>query len=87
VLYTAASAGDMAFVQELLDRDPLLIFGEGEFGVTDMFYAAARGGSADVFRLLRDHAMSPSCSTNCRDGGGEGGAGLAVGAARCSGMR
>ncbi|RLM80838.1 ankyrin repeat and death domain-containing protein 1A [Panicum miliaceum] len=73
VLYTAASAGDVAFVQELLDRDPLLVFGEGEYGVTDMFYAAARGGSADAFRLLLDHAMSPRCSTNCRDG--EGGAG------------
>ncbi|TVU29379.1 hypothetical protein EJB05_20943 [Eragrostis curvula] len=75
VLYTAASAGDMAFVQELLDRDPLLVFGEGEFGVTDMFYAAARGGSAEVFRLLLDHAMSPRCSTNCRDGEGGSGAG------------
>ncbi|XP_062222851.1 uncharacterized protein LOC133921826 [Phragmites australis] len=70
VLYTAASAGDMAFVQELLSRDPLLVFGEGEYGVTDMFYAAARGGSAEVFRLLLDHAMSPRSSTNCRDGEG-----------------
>ncbi|KAK3154559.1 hypothetical protein QOZ80_2BG0192120 [Eleusine coracana subsp. coracana] len=75
VLYTAASAGDMAFVQELLDRDPLLVFGEGEFGVTDMFYAAARGGSAEVFRLLLDHAMSPRCSTNCRDEEGGSGTG------------
>ena len=73
VLYMAAAAGDVAFVQELLSRDPLLVFGEGEYGVTDMFYAAARGGSADVFRLLLDHAMSPRCSTNCRDG--ESGAG------------
>uniref|UniRef100_A0A453P0U9 Uncharacterized protein n=1 Tax=Aegilops tauschii subsp. strangulata TaxID=200361 RepID=A0A453P0U9_AEGTS len=47
------------FVQELLDRDPLLVFGEGEYGVTDMFYAAARGGNADLFRMLLDHAMSP----------------------------
>jgi ankyrin repeat protein len=75
VLYTAASAGDMAFVQELLDRDPLLVFGEGEFGVTDMFYAAARGGNSDVFRLLLDHAMAPRCSTNCRDGEGGSGTG------------
>ncbi|KAF8693688.1 hypothetical protein HU200_039103 [Digitaria exilis] len=73
VLYTAAAAGDVAFVRELLERDPLLVFGEGEYGVTDMFYAAARGGSADVLRLLLDHAMSPRCSTNCRDG--EGGSG------------
>ncbi|XP_062219549.1 uncharacterized protein LOC133919232 [Phragmites australis] len=75
LLYTAASAGDMAFVQELLDRDQLLVFGEGEYGVTDMFYAAARGGSAEVFRLLLDHAMSPRCSTNCRNGEGRSGAG------------
>ncbi|KAG2652114.1 uncharacterized protein LOC120656336 [Panicum virgatum] len=75
VLYTAASAGDVAFVQELLNRDPLLVFGEGEYGVTDMFYAAARGGSADVFRLLLDHAMSPRCSTNCRDGESSAGRG------------
>ncbi|KAJ1279843.1 hypothetical protein BS78_04G186800 [Paspalum vaginatum] len=73
VLYAAAAAGDVAFVRELLERDPLLVFGEGEYGVTDMFYAAARGGSAEVYRLLLDHAMSPRCSTNCRDG--EGGAG------------
>ncbi|KAL6899357.1 hypothetical protein ACP4OV_006015 [Aristida adscensionis] len=73
VLYTAASAGDVAFVQELLERDPLLVFGEGEYGVTDMFYAAARGGCGEVFRLLLDHAMSPRCSTNCRDGEGGGG--------------
>lgn len=75
LLYTAASAGDMGFVQELLDRDPLLVFGEGEYGVTDMFYAAARGGDAIVFRMLLDHAMSPRCSTNCRDGDGTNGGG------------
>uniref|UniRef100_A0A0E0NHF1 Uncharacterized protein n=1 Tax=Oryza rufipogon TaxID=4529 RepID=A0A0E0NHF1_ORYRU len=69
LLYSAASAGDMAFVQELMERDPLLVFGEGEYGVTDMFYAAARGGNAEVFRLLLDHAMSPRCSTNCPNGG------------------
>ncbi|KAF0929365.1 hypothetical protein E2562_021393 [Oryza meyeriana var. granulata] len=70
LLYSAASAGDMAFVQELMDRDPLLVFGEGEYGVTDMFYAAARGGNAEVFRLLLDHGMSPRCSTNCPNGEG-----------------
>jgi len=30
VLYTAASAEDMAFVRELVERDPLLVFSEGE---------------------------------------------------------
>uniref|UniRef100_A0A0E0K215 Uncharacterized protein n=1 Tax=Oryza punctata TaxID=4537 RepID=A0A0E0K215_ORYPU len=75
LLYSAASAGDMAFVQELMDRDPLLVFGEGEYGVTDMFYAAARGGNAEVFRLLLDHAMSPRCSMNCPNGEGARGGG------------
>ena len=73
LLYTAASAGDMGFVQELLDRDPLLVFSEGEYRVTAMFYAATRGGDTEVFRMLLDHAMSPRCSTNCRDGEGANG--------------
>ncbi|KAJ4959764.1 hypothetical protein NE237_019674 [Protea cynaroides] len=59
LLYTAASAGDLDFVKELLDRDPLLVFGEGEFGVTDVFYAAARSSNSEVFRLLFDLAVSP----------------------------
>ncbi|KAJ0052695.1 hypothetical protein Pint_02922 [Pistacia integerrima] len=42
LIYTAASAGDLGFVQELLERNPLLVFGEGEYGVTDILYAAAR---------------------------------------------
>ncbi|KAF2940788.1 hypothetical protein DAI22_03g300600 [Oryza sativa Japonica Group] len=84
LLYSAASAGDMAFVQELMDRDPLLVFGEGEYGVTDMFYAAARGGNAEVFKLLLDHAMSPRCSTNCPN---REGAAAVVAAPRCSGWK
>ena len=68
VLYMAAAAGDVAFVQELLSRDPLLV-------------CTARGGSADVLRLVLDHAMLPRCSTNCRDGK------AAPGAAPCSGWR
>ncbi|KAI4336619.1 hypothetical protein L6164_015121 [Bauhinia variegata] len=59
LLYTAASAGDMDFVQELLERDPLLVFGEGEYGVTDIFYAAARSKNCEVFRLLLDFALLP----------------------------
>uniref|UniRef100_A0A0E0IB01 Uncharacterized protein n=1 Tax=Oryza nivara TaxID=4536 RepID=A0A0E0IB01_ORYNI len=55
----------MAFVQELMDRDPLLVFGEGKHGVMDMFYAAARGGNAEVFKLLLDHAMSPRSGGGC----------------------
>ncbi|XP_043706233.1 espin-like [Telopea speciosissima] len=64
LLYTAASAGDLGFVKELLDRDPLLVFGEGEFGVTDILYAAARSRNSGVFRLLFDFAVSPRCLMN-----------------------
>ena len=58
LLYTAASAGDVDFVQELLRRDPLLVFGEGEYGVTDILYAAARSKNCGVFKLLLDSALS-----------------------------
>ncbi|KAH1098141.1 hypothetical protein J1N35_015062 [Gossypium stocksii] len=68
LLYTAASAGDMGFVKQLLERDPFLVFGEGEYGVTDMFYAAARSKSSELFRMLLDFAVS---SRGCL-GGGEG---------------
>ncbi|KAF8378145.1 hypothetical protein HHK36_029482 [Tetracentron sinense] len=64
LLYTAASAGDVDFVQELLERDPLLVFGEGEYGVTDIFYAAARSKNSEVFRLLLDFSVSPRCLTS-----------------------
>ncbi|KAF5457348.1 hypothetical protein F2P56_021456 [Juglans regia] len=59
LMYTAASAGDLGFVQELLERNPLLVFGEGEYGVTDILYAAARSKFSEVFRLLFDFAVSP----------------------------
>lgn len=59
LLYTAASAGDLGFVKQLLDKNPLLVFGEGEYGVTDIFYAAARSKNCDVFRLIYDFAVSP----------------------------
>lgn len=59
LLYTAASAGDMGFVQELLERDPLLVFGEGEYGVTDILYAAARSKNSEVFKVVLDFAASP----------------------------
>uniref|UniRef100_A0A1J3I6D1 Ankyrin repeat-containing protein n=1 Tax=Noccaea caerulescens TaxID=107243 RepID=A0A1J3I6D1_NOCCA len=60
LLYTAASAGDLEFVKKLLEKDPLLVFGEGEYGVTDILYAAARGRNDDVFRLLLDFALLPA---------------------------
>ncbi|PIN09101.1 26S proteasome regulatory complex, subunit PSMD10 [Handroanthus impetiginosus] len=63
LLYTAASAGDLSFVQELLERDPLLVFGEGEYGVTDILYAAARSKNFDVFKVVFDFAASPRFSS------------------------
>ncbi|KAL6139483.1 hypothetical protein ACLB2K_057787 [Fragaria x ananassa] len=62
LIYTAASAGQLGFVQEMLERNPLLVFGEGEFGVTDILYAAAKSKNAEVFRLLFDFAVSPRFS-------------------------
>ncbi|KAK8711032.1 hypothetical protein V6N13_146335 [Hibiscus sabdariffa] len=62
LMYTAASAGDLCFIQELLERNPLLVFGEGEYGVTDILYAAARGKSSEVFTLIYDFAVSPRFS-------------------------
>ncbi|XP_011071190.1 kinase D-interacting substrate of 220 kDa [Sesamum indicum] len=59
LLYTAASAGDVIFVKELLDRDPLLVFGEGEYGVVDILYASARSTNCEVFKLLFDYTVSP----------------------------
>ncbi|XP_015063388.1 serine/threonine-protein phosphatase 6 regulatory ankyrin repeat subunit B-like [Solanum pennellii] len=67
LLYTAASAGDLPFVQELLERNPLLVFGEGEYGVTDILYAAARSKSCDLFKVLFDFAITPRFLV--RDGG------------------
>ncbi|KAJ6824755.1 uncharacterized protein M6B38_380185 [Iris pallida] len=63
LLYTAASAGDPAFVADLLAADPLLVFGSGEYGVTDIFYAAAAGRSAEAFAALFDHAVRPRGGT------------------------
>ncbi|KAL0555926.1 hypothetical protein IC582_004429 [Cucumis melo] len=63
LIYTAASAGDLGYVQELLQRNPLLVFGEGEYGVTDILYAAARSKNDGVFRILYDFAISPRFST------------------------
>ncbi|KAM7268162.1 hypothetical protein ACFE04_010328 [Oxalis oulophora] len=59
LMYTAASAGDLGFVQQLLEKNPLLVFGEGEYGVTDLMYAAARSKNCAVFRIIYDFAVSP----------------------------
>ncbi|KAL2903547.1 hypothetical protein RDABS01_002257 [Bienertia sinuspersici] len=65
LLYAAASAGDVGFVKDLLVRDPLLVVGGGEYGVTDILYAAARSKNSEVFRLLLESAM------NVKRGSGE----------------
>ncbi|CAL5203720.1 unnamed protein product [Lathyrus oleraceus] len=57
LLYTAASAGDVDFVRELLMREGSLVFGEGEYGVTDILYAAARSKDSEVFKIVFDYAM------------------------------
>ncbi|WVZ05490.1 hypothetical protein V8G54_018836 [Vigna mungo] len=59
LLYTAASAGDVDFVRELLGRNPALVLGEGEYGVTDILYAAARSNSCEVFEVVLRSALSP----------------------------
>ncbi|CAM8985110.1 unnamed protein product [Rhodiola kirilowii] len=63
LLYTAASAGDLSFIQELLARDSLLVFGEGEYGVTDILYAAAKSKNSEAFKVLLDFATSPRFGT------------------------
>lgn len=67
LIYTAASAGDLGFVEGLLERDPLIGFGEGEYGVTDILYAAAKSKDYNVFRLVFDSVATPSFSTG-KDG-------------------
>ncbi|CAH8385772.1 unnamed protein product [Eruca vesicaria subsp. sativa] len=69
LMYTAASAGDLGFVRHLLERNPLFVFGEGEYGVTDILYAAARSKNHDVFRLVYDFAVSPRFETGGFDQG------------------
>ncbi|XP_020213128.1 uncharacterized protein LOC109797484 [Cajanus cajan] len=59
LLYTAASAGDADFVRELLGKRPALVFGEGEYGVTDILYGAARSNVCEVFEILLRCALSP----------------------------
>ncbi|KAM0956877.1 hypothetical protein ACFX2I_025019 [Malus domestica] len=48
------------FVQELFERNPLPVFREEEYGVADIFYAAARSKNVEFFRLFFDFAVSPS---------------------------
>ncbi|CAN4123274.1 unnamed protein product [Withania somnifera] len=66
LLYTAASAGDLEFCKQLLERYPLLVFGEGEYGVTDIFYAAARSKNTQIYRMLLDSSISPKYVENSK---------------------
>lgn len=68
LLYTAASAGDLSFVEKLVGKYPLLVFGEGEYGLTDILYAAAKSKNPMVFKAVYEFAVSPRFSS----GGGEG---------------
>ncbi|KAK8924047.1 hypothetical protein KSP39_PZI019431 [Platanthera zijinensis] len=68
LMYTAAAAGDDGFLRELLERDPLLVFGEGEYGVADILYAAARSKKSEAFKTIFDLAISPAYLVG--DGGG-----------------
>ncbi|KAK9750962.1 hypothetical protein RND81_02G232800 [Saponaria officinalis] len=68
LLYTAASAGDVEFVMDLVERDPLVVFGKGEYGITDILYAAARSGNSEVFRVLLEYAMDVNKSSVDADG-------------------
>ena len=45
-------SGDFGYVLELLDRTLYLSLGEGEYGVTDMLYAAARSKSSEVLLVF-----------------------------------
>ncbi|KAJ1383814.1 Ankyrin repeat-containing domain superfamily [Sesbania bispinosa] len=55
LMYNAASTRDLGFVQQLLERNPLLVFGEEEYNVTDIFYAASRSKNCEVFKILFDY--------------------------------
>ncbi|KAJ3675447.1 hypothetical protein LUZ60_004489 [Juncus effusus] len=68
LLYTASSAGDVSFTQDLLDRDPLIVFGEGEYGLTDILYAASRGRNKQLFKTLLDYALNPRGGSTAGDG-------------------
>ncbi|KAF3633078.1 Nuclear transcription factor Y subunit B-1 [Capsicum annuum] len=59
LLYTTASVGDLAFVQEVLERSPLLVFGESEYGVADILYIASRSKSCDLIGVLLYFAIIP----------------------------
>ena len=45
-------SGDFGYVLELLDRTLYLSLGEGEYGVTDMLYEAARSKSSEVLLVF-----------------------------------
>ena len=51
-MYTAASMETWVLFQNFLTRTLYLSLGEGEYGVTDMLYAAARSKSSEVLLVF-----------------------------------
>ncbi|GLU02194.1 hypothetical protein SLE2022_194560 [Rubroshorea leprosula] len=49
-------------------KNSLIRAGYGEYGVTDILYAAARGKNSQVFRLIYDFAVSPRFLTSKGEG-------------------
>ncbi|KAI6700817.1 hypothetical protein NL676_015141 [Syzygium grande] len=72
LMYTAASAGDLDFVQELLERDPSLVLGEGKYGMTDILYTASRSRSHEVFKMVLDFTVSPRALSLMTTNAGQG---------------
>ncbi|PWA64388.1 ARM repeat superfamily protein [Artemisia annua] len=58
LLYTVALARDFAFCQEVLHKDTFLVFGEGEYGVTDILYAAAGGKNTEEMKNRAVHVLA-----------------------------
>ncbi|KAI5055164.1 hypothetical protein GOP47_0030309 [Adiantum capillus-veneris] len=52
VLYIAAAAGDEGLVNQMITTNPELIKGDGEFGLSDLLYAAARGRNVHIFQKI-----------------------------------
>lgn len=61
LLYTVAAAGDVELVRYLLKREPLLVLGGGEYGISDMLYAAARSKNAEIFKEILGLANDLKC--------------------------
>ncbi|KAH7294419.1 hypothetical protein KP509_28G070400 [Ceratopteris richardii] len=52
VLYIAAAAGDEGLFNQVIAMNPELINGDGEFSLSDLLYAAARGKNVRIFQQI-----------------------------------